>query len=303
MYLKKGDCLMAGFSYEDLEKEFLEAMATRFCFTGKNRVAFLQRFSEQYAELTDKALADEYERELVADLSEGSLPDIVLRDRIRAICIKLEDEGCRFPEGLKKGRWQFAKKWLREEVFPGWYKDRQRLLSPPFPQTLSQLWELMKSRAKRTDNMGPVLWEGVPSLGARPKKPSAFLREVPKDSDILFKVRLEREGHLILLEREPNGTVCCLCPSEYAVEWRLPAGEVTLPQPNAPFPTFGADELGWEQWLAIASLESPPFAWLEDSKREAVELDGDRLHQLWQYADGNPDCELMYAEYQVVSKN
>ncbi len=292
---------MAGFSYEDLEKEFLEAMATHFCFKGKNRVAFVQRFSEQYAELTDKALADEYERELVADLSEGSLPDIVLRDRLRAICIKLEDEGCRFPEGLKKGRWQFAKKWLREEIFPQWYKKRQRLLSPPFPQTLSQLWELMKSRAKRTDNMGPVLWEGVPSLGARRNKPSSFLREVPKDSDILFKVRLEREGHLILLEREPNGTVCCLCPSEYAVEWRLPAGEVTLPQPNAPFPTFGADELGWEQWLAIASLESPPFAWLEDSKREAVELDGDRLHQLWQYADGNPDCELMYAEYQVVN--
>ena len=63
---------MAGFSYEDLEKEFLEAMATRFCFTGKNRLAFVQRFSEQYAELTDKALADEYEREPGADRALGA---------------------------------------------------------------------------------------------------------------------------------------------------------------------------------------------------------------------------------------
>lgn len=292
---------MSEFSYEDQEKEFLEAMATHFCFTGKNRVAFLQRFSEQYAELSNKDLADEYQRELLAGLGEGSLPDIVLRDRLQAICLKLEDEGCPFPEGLKKGRWQFAKKWLREEIFPQWYHDRQRLLSPPLSQTLSQLWESMRSRAKRTDNMGPVLWEGVPTLGARRNKPSSFLREVPKDSDILFKVRLEREGYLILLEREPNGTVCCLCPSEYAAEWRLPAGEVTLPQLGSPCPTFGADELGWEQWLAIASLESPPFAWLEDSKQEALVLDGDRLGQLWQYVDGNPDCHLMYAEYQVVS--
>ncbi len=165
----------------------------------------------------------------------------------------------------------------------------------------ARLWELMRSRAKRTDNMGAVLWEGPANLRAQRKKTSSFLKEVPKDRDFLFKVRLERDGYLILLQREPNGTIYCLCPSEYAVEWRLPAGEVTLPQPGSPHATFGADELGWEQWLAIASLESPPFAWLEDSKHEAVELDGDRLHQLWQYVDSNPDCELMYAEYQVVN--
>ncbi|MDY6806437.1 MAG: DUF4384 domain-containing protein [Cyanobacteriota bacterium] len=178
-----------------------------------------------------------------------------------------------FPGNLLKNRWKFAKKWLRGEIFPLWYRQRQELFSLA-PQTLSQLWELMRSRAKGSDKMGPVLWEGPASLGARPKKRSPYLREVPKDSDILFKVQLERSGYLILLEREPNGTVCCLCPSEFAVKWQLPAGEVTLPQPGSPYGTFGADEEGWEQWLALASLESPPFPWLEDSKVEAVELDG-----------------------------
>lgn len=288
---------MAGFSYEDLEKEFLEAMATRFCFTGKNQIIFVERFRDKNASCTNTAIATYYYEELVEGTTNGDAVRI-FNQQLSAINQKLEKVGCVFSNGHK---WQDAKKWLREEIFPGWYKDYQKLLSPPFPQSLSQLWELMRSRAKRTDNMGAVLWEGVPSLGARRKKPSSFLKEVPKDSDILFKVRLEREGYLILLEREPNGTVCCLCPSEYAVEWRLPAGEVTLPQLGSPCDTFGADELGWEQWLAIASLESPSFPWLEDSKREAVELDGDRLHQLWLYVDGNPDCELMYAEYQVVN--
>jgi hypothetical protein len=48
--------------YEDHELEFLEAMATKFCFSGKTKLAFIQRLLEANSDLEDNDLAEVLER-------------------------------------------------------------------------------------------------------------------------------------------------------------------------------------------------------------------------------------------------
>lgn len=93
--------------YEDHEKYFLEAMATKFCFIGKTRIVFLLRFREKDAESNDRTLADEWQGELLEGTKkEEKNPNdtkksvdaaaAILRDRLQVICDKLKDEGCDF---------------------------------------------------------------------------------------------------------------------------------------------------------------------------------------------------------------
>ncbi|MFB2920958.1 DUF4384 domain-containing protein [Aerosakkonema funiforme] len=291
--------------YEDKEEEFLEAMATRFEFYDKTRLVFLKRFSEQYAELNDKSLAEEYERDLVAgtrekpklvaDAKEKSKAAIVLRDHLEKICDKLGDEGCDF-NGATKGRWKIAKRWLREVIFPQWLKKQQALVTPP-PFTIDEIWQQLKAKANDSNLLEVVVVE-VSTMGARRKK---TCKTVPVNSDIQYQVKVEREGYLILLEREPSGVVCCLCPSEYAPNSRCAAGVMVLPQcPPSEYATFGSDEVGREQILALITQELPPLDWLEKSKDEALELDRDHLYGLLEYVEGNRDCQVFWTEYSVV---
>ena len=132
--------------YEDHEKEFLEAMATKFCFTGKTRLVLVKRFCEQYAEWNDRTLADDLEGELiegtkkaekdpVATKKSVDAAAIILRDSLKRICDKLEDEGCDFGE-TEKGRWKIGKAWLQEVKFPEWAKG-QGLIKP---RTIEECW-------------------------------------------------------------------------------------------------------------------------------------------------------------------
>jgi hypothetical protein len=287
--------------YEDYEVRFLKDMVRRFGFSGKTELAFVQRLLDANNDLEDEDLAEVLENELTKGNQDGSNPATILRDRWgKAICRKLAEDGCDF-NGATKGRWKVAKRWLREVVFPQWAKEQGLVTPPPF--TIDQIWQQLKAKAIDSNLLEVVLAEElreVPVLGARRNKSR---KTVPVNSDIKYEVKVEREGYLILLEREPSGVVCCLCPSEYAPNSRCAAGVMVLPQyPPSEYATFGSDEVGREQILALITQELPPLDWLGKSKEEALQLDRDHLYGLLEYVEFNRDCEVLWTEYSVVSK-
>lgn len=273
-------------NHEKLEKEFLEDMATSWGFKDKIKIVFVQRLLTANNDLKNEQLADVLKKNLTQGAKANADPARIQRDYLRGIFQKLEREGCDF-KGATRDKREIAQQWLREKLYPDWLKAR--------------FWQQLKDRGRPTDRMGVVLAPSAETLGMRRKTPSAFLKTVPKDSDILFKVNLDRSGHLILLEREPGGVVCCLCPSEYAPNSQHPVGEAVLPQAGSPHSSFAPNEIGREQIVAILIQEVPPLEWLPHSKQEALKLDDSHLYELLEYLGNSSEVRVLHTEYEVIS--
>lgn len=294
--------------YEDHETDFLEAMATHFCFTGKNRLVFVKRFREQYAEWNDKTLADDLEVDLLegtkkkeVDLLEGTKTKdaaIVLRDRLKTICHKLEDEGCDFKR-TTTGRWKIGKAWLRNELFPQWAKTRGLITETLL--TLEQLWQKLKGKSRKTDKMGPKLAPGISTLEMW-ESPSNYLPTVRLGSHIEIHIELETTGHLILLEKGTSGKLWCLCPSFFAPQSYLKPGKVVLPQENSRQKSFKVSGIpGKEEIVAIIAPTDPPFPWLPKPDQNPLLLQEIHLQELLEYFEGRPESSILYMDYAITS--
>ncbi|MCC3418099.1 MAG: DUF4384 domain-containing protein [Microcoleus sp. PH2017_07_MST_O_A] len=302
--------------YEDHEKDFLAAMATKFGFTGKNLIVFLLRFCEKDAESNDRTLADEWQGELLEGTKkEEKNPNdtkksvdaaaAILRDRLQVICDKLKDAGCDFG-GTERGRWKIGKAWLQKVKFPEWAKE-QGLIKP---RTIEECWNELKTKVENSQptKAGEIQselivekWEPrLSGMGARKHKTKR--QEIPVNSDLTYRVISPQVGHLILFEREPNGTIVCLCPSEFAPSSYHAGKETVLPHPDSEDKFFGSDELGWEQLLAVITPELPPFPWLEDSRQKALEVNQEHLAEILDYVNGQTNAEVLYTQYLVVAK-
>lgn len=201
----------------------------------------------------------------------------------KEICPKLKELGFSYEEGAKK-LWVEARQWLAATQFGPW------------------LWEQLTQKAQRTQQMGFIDAPetlGVNHLGARREPAKRYKDKVRLDSEVILEINLTAAAHLTLLEREPNGTVVCLCPSDYAPNPRLSGQTERIPQPSAPYPTFAATELGKEQWIALLTPQSPPFEWLQQSRWEALELQPSHLQDVFEYVKKQPHARLLYTEYEV----
>jgi Domain of unknown function (DUF4384) len=254
--------------YNDNEEMFLNAQADQWGFKDRCKLVFVERFRSSNDDLTHDALADILEENLKATKSKPKYHQQILKDYLtKNIFMKMAEQGCDFKS---RDKCLIAKQWLEEIVYPQWLKET--------------LWKQLKTKTTARNKVGPVLAGSVGNLGLRHQKP--FLDEVPLNSDILFKVNLDQPGHLILLEREPSGGMCCVCPSEYAPEFQVKGGEITLPQyPPSPYPAFTATEEGQEQILAVITPDKPSLNWLAKSQKEALELDHEHLFELLSYLD------------------
>ena len=271
--------------YNDNEEMFLNAIADQWGFKDRCKLVFVQRFLRSNDDLTHDALADVLEDNLKDTKSKPENHQQVLKDYLsRNIFMKMAEKGCDFKSRDKS---LSAKSWLRGTVYLQWLKQT--------------LWNELKTKTTAKNKIGPVLAGNVSNLGMRHKTPNPYLNKVPKDSDILFKINLDQPGHLILLEREPSGVMCCVCPSEYAPEFQVKGGEITLPQyPPSPYPAFTATEEGQEQILAVITPDQPSLNWLAKSQQEALELDYQHLYELLTYIEERSDSQVFYTEYQVV---
>ncbi|MFB2971685.1 DUF4384 domain-containing protein [Aerosakkonema sp. BLCC-F183] len=271
--------------YEDYEGNFLDAMTTRFGFTGKNSLIFEKRFLEDNRELTHEALAAKFAEKLNKGTENGEAYRI-FRQQLSAICKKLEAAGCP-PPSKGVDRWKNAKCWLREEVFPQWAKEQGLVALHP--------WEQLLKLATPTDKMGPKLF-GMLDMG------SPYEECLPLGSNIVFEVKLETPGYLLLLEKGTTGRFWCLCPSVYAPQPSLPVGVAVLPQRASGKKSFKiTGSIGLEQLVAVIGKEKPSLDWLPEGSGKTLQLEERHLNELLKYLECSGDWKVLYREYTVTA--
>lgn len=286
--------------YDEYEGYFIDAMVNRFNFSAKKDLVFRSRFIKDNDGCIHQKLAQQSAKHLIDDESQDASQ--IYRQTLASICDKMEEMGC--PPSKGADRWKNCRRWLREEVFAQWAKE-QGLIKP---RTIDECWNELKTKVKNSQptKAGEIQsellvekWEArLPDMGARR---NIKRQEFPPNSDLTYRVISPQVGHLILFEREPNGTIVCLCPSEFAPSSYHAGKETNLPHPDSEYESFFSNELGWEQLLAVITPELPPFPWLEDSRQEALEVDREHLAGILDYVNRQTNAEVLYTEYWVVN--
>jgi hypothetical protein len=284
-------------NYEEHEEEFLKAIATRFGFSSKTWLVFLERFREKNTDRLDKDIAEYLEAELIEGNGDGANPATILRDRLKAICDKLEAEGCDF-QGVTKGRWKKAKRWLREVLYPEWLKQRHLI-----PLTCGQLWQQLWETATPTDKLKPVLLESLSNLEmgeAEMTEEDSFSFRL--NSRIRFEVNLDGAGYLLLLEKGTSGKMWCLCPSGFAPELRHRGGWVSLPQASSRHRYFKlTGSPGQEEIVAVITKDVPRLDWLPKPGEPLLQLREGHLTGLLAYLNLARDCQVLRMAYRVTA--
>lgn len=181
-------------------------------------------------------------------MSNNSAPEIILRDHLKKIFIKLEAEGCP-SQGIKKNKVEIAKEWLREIIYP---------------------WEKIKTIATPTDKIGPVVLPTLGTLGMDSR--TIYLKSVKSGSYIKFEVHLKNPGYLTLWEKNNSGKMWCLSPSFLAPSPLFPAGIASLPQEGGYQDYFNLIGTGVEEIIAAIAPEPPRLNWLPKPKEPPLEL-------------------------------
>ncbi len=284
-------------NYEEHEEEFLKAIATRFGFSSKTWLVFLERFREKNTDSLDKDIAAYLEAELIEGTSDGANPATILRDRLKVICEAFEAEGCDF-QGVTRGRWKIAKRWLREVLYPEWLKQRHLI-----PLTCDQLWQQLWETATPTDKLKPVLLESLSNLEmgeAEMTEEDSFSFRL--NSRIRLEVNLDSAGYLLLLEKGTSGKMWCLCPSGFAPEPRHPGGWVSLPQASSRHKYFKlTGSPGQEEIVAVITKDVPRLDWLPQPGEPLLQLWEGHLTGLLEYLNLARDCQVLRMAYRVTA--
>jgi hypothetical protein len=284
-------------NYEEHEEEFLKAIATRFGFSGKTWLVFLERFREKNTDRLDKDIAEYLETELIEGTSDGANPATILRDRLKAICDKFDAEECDF-QGVTKGRWKIAKRWLREVLYPEWLKQCHLI-----PLTCDQLWQELWEIATPTDKLKPVLLKSLSPLEmgeAEMTEEDSFSFRL--NSRIRFEVNLDSAGYLLLLEKGTSGKMWCLCPSGFAPQAKHLGGWVSLPQASSRHKYFKlTGSPGEEKIVAVITKDVPRLDWLPKPGEPLLQLREGHLTGLLAYLNLAHDCQVLRMVYRVTA--
>jgi hypothetical protein len=176
--------------------------------------------------------------------------------------------------------------------------DRREIVTDRewYPQWIDRstgdLWKMLQEEAREdVERFRAILAADKPQL-------------VRQHEEVVFCVDVPSEGHLVLLEREPNGSIVCLSPSEFVRQNRLSAGLSILPQDNhLQVSAFGATEVGREELIACLLPKVPlaEFGWLETSRQEALVLGVDELVSLLGCVVERFHAHLWKLSYEVVN--
>jgi hypothetical protein len=260
-------------------------------------LVFLERFREKNTDRLDKDIAEYLETELIEGTSDRTIPATILRDRLKAICDKFEAEGCDF-QGVTKGRWKIAKRWLREVLYPEWLKQRHLI-----PLTCDQLWQQLWETATPTDKLKPVLLESLSNLEmgeAEMTEEDSFSFRL--NSRIRLEVNLDSAGYLLLLEKGTSGKMWCLCPSGFAPELKHLGGWVTLPQASSRHKYFKlTGSPGQEEIVAVIAKDVPRLDWLPKPGEPLLQLREGHLTGLLEYLNLARDCQVLRMAYRVTA--
>ncbi|MBP0020827.1 MAG: hypothetical protein J7647_25125 [Cyanobacteria bacterium SBLK] len=272
-------------NYERDERQFLEAMATRFCFNSTRRDVFIQRFLEQNASKSYKELGA---------LKQLNLCDYNVKDHLKNICDTIAAEtGCDYGD-RKKGLWEKAKAYLREKVYPEWQKQHQ-----PEVKSLDELWRNFVSKAKRDLNWIQFDPIEIDRKGIKELRRNSI--KIPLDEPAIMGLDLPYPGQFLLLLNRGRDTRYCLCPSRaFAPQFVLGNEVVWLPQEEAEFGQITFDTVGKEEFLAIVLPQPLALPWLNTQGENIAPIwDAIKLNEVWEHLQQKENWLAFYQEFEV----
>jgi len=277
-------------TYESRETQFLEATATEFGWAQKRRFVFIERFKEANADLNDTDLAD------VLNLTPNQV-----RDHLKVICDTLAAAGCNCGT-TGKGRWKLAKAWLRGERYPQWQERHHP--QPNLPLHPEDIWHRLRERAQPQtqwiDCIEPKRCGSQKGLKVPPSQnltPSTLTANTPYF--VYLDLRISG-GYLLLLNQGLN-TRYLLAPSAgFVPNPRLSGNLLWIPQSGATQAELEFDAGGKEEFLAVVLPQPLDLPWLQPNDTEpAPECHPQRLHELWERIQQQPDCRVFHREFWV----
>jgi hypothetical protein len=198
--------------------------------------------------------------------------------------------------------------------------DRREIVTDRewYPQLIDRstadLWKMLQDEAREdverfrailAADKPQLVREGMSTLGAIPYRQGVpSCNSVRLNEEVVFCVDAPSEGHLVLLEREPNGSIVCLSPSEFVRQNRLSVGLSILPQDNPlKVAAFGATEVGREELIACLLPQVPlaEFGWLETSREQALVLGVEELVSVLGCVVERFHAQLWKLSYEVVN--
>ena len=198
--------------------------------------------------------------------------------------------------------------------------DRREIVTDRewYPQLIDRntddLWKMLREEARedgerfraiKATDKPQLVREGMSTLGAIPYRngvPSC--NSVVLNEEVVFCIDVPSEGHLVLLEREPSGSIVCLSPSEFVRQNKLGVGLSILPQDNPlKVAAFGATEVGREELIACLLPKVPlaEFGWLETSREQALVLGVAELVSVLGCVVERFHAQLWKLSYEVVN--
>ncbi len=191
------------------------------------------------------------------------------------------------------------------EWYPQWIDrstgDLWKMLQDEAREDLERFWAIKAADKPQLVRERASTFGAIQYRSSSPRENRFVLNE-----EIVFCVDVTSEGHLVLLEREPNGSIMCLSPSEFVRQNRLGVGLSILPQLDNPYnlAAFGATELGREDLIACLLPKVPTvteFDWLETSREKALVLGVEELVSLLGGVVEGFHAHLWKFSYEVVT--
>ena len=179
----------------------------------------------------------------------------------------------------QRGIWKQVYNWLWKYKFPRWELDR-RFWEPLKHKTTGLDWIKILSKIDERNLEIPVI------------EPETLLVDEP----LWISIQLPLEYDYLLLLYRGLTQQCFLCPSYiFAPEYQLSENKILIPQMESFWYQKNKDGMklttpGNQEFVAIALKEVLDFDWLKPRQEEpVVGWTSDRLTQLWQWLDDNPN--------------
>jgi hypothetical protein len=270
---------------------FLTDQAIKFDLTPTEREVFACQYALRHEHSPNSKVVNSIETDL------KMTPDNI-KERSEGIFKKLRKSKEINFETDKGRRTDIVWQWLKQE-YPKW---EDRILGRS-KLGVEAIWTQLKELGRYApDRMGIYITENqIQTASALPKnyQPKPFLQVIPNDTEGLrFKIHSENMGQILLLNRDEENIVHCMCPSEFAPSINLNYREMSIPQAESDYASLGT-EPGKEEWWAWIINNLPPLSWLESAKATALQLSAVQLVELLSQVELQKG-EVLYTFYKVT---
>ncbi|MEG4575300.1 DUF4384 domain-containing protein [Microcoleus sp. N3A4] len=287
-------------NYKYWESQFLAQKVRDFGFSGQAAIAFERRLLEENHVKNDSTLSGELQEEYPLLFSINTMRD----SWHKTIYPALQEHGFDYydenknPNGKYKKSWEGVRKWLLEAIFPEYIKTTPS-------QTSIELWQELWEKSEDSSNISieeSSSKNDIPHLGVavigvfepnlQPDWPSFRI-----GSQIMYQLKLNNRGYLIVAEKFASGEIYCLAPSKLSSAFPVPWGRLVLPK-NDVFTV--QPPMGYEEILAVFSQDKPQLNWLPQAEDDPLELQTEHLADLLNHINQNK-CEVMRYKYLITS--